>query len=329
MNAELYTNLNAALEELFGEGTTVTKRTGVSGGDINSAYLLELSNGARLFMKENSRQNLGFFTAEAEGLRALREACTATAAGISAEAGTSAAAGTSTAEYLQETHALRVPEAPAVGCGERHSFLLMEPIEEGRRTAAASEALGRGLARMHLADAQKFAGGGRFGFLHDNFIGAGSQINTPKSSWIEFFSECRLRPQFERAASWFSKEERAAFDAFLGRLDRYLAEPAQPSLLHGDLWAGNYMIDQKETPWLIDPAAYVGHAEADLAMTELFGGFDRRFYDAYRETAGIDPGYPERRNLYNLYHLLNHLNLFGGTYLYSVRSILKAYLPGH
>jgi len=100
----------------------------------------------------------------------------------------------------------------------------------------------------------------------------------------------------------------------------------KPSLLHGDLWAGNYMIDRDGNPWLIDPAAYVGHAEADLAMTELFGGFGRSFYEAYKETAGLDPGYQDRKDLYNLYHLLNHLNLFGGSYLHSVKGILRRYI---
>ena len=109
------------------------------------------------------------------------------------------------------------------------------------------------------------------------------------------------------------------------RVHRYLAEPEKPSLLHGDLWSGNYMIDEAGHPWLVDPAAYVGHAEADLAMTELFGGFDRAFYDAYAETAGIDPEYKNRRDLYNLYHLLNHLNLFGGGYLSAVKAVLRRY----
>ena len=311
MNAEIFSSLNEALAERFGAGTEVTRRTGVSGGDINRAWMLELSNGSKVFMKENSSRNIGFFIAEEEGLRALKELC-----------------------GDEEGGGLRVPEVYALASDGRSSFLLMEPIEAGRRTAASSEALGRGLARMHLADAHRFAGGGQFGFLHDNYIGAGIQINTPKASWIEFYAECRLRPQLERAASWFEREERMAFDAFLGRLDRYLEEPGKPSLLHGDLWAGNYMIDRSGSPWLIDPAAYVGHAEADLAMTELFGGFDGRFYDAYRETAGIDAGYPGRRELYHLYHLLNHLNLFGGTYLRSVKAILEKYLhsdstPGH
>ena len=111
----------------------------------------------------------------------------------------------------------------------------------------------------------------------------------------------------------------------LDHLDQWLTEPAYPSLLHGDLWGGNYITGEDGQAWLIDPAVYVGNREADLAMTELFGGFSSSFYEAYRETAPLDPGYAERRNLYHLYHLLNHLNLFGPAYLASVRSIIRSY----
>ena len=111
----------------------------------------------------------------------------------------------------------------------------------------------------------------------------------------------------------------------MDHLEDYLPEPAFPSLLHGDLWNGNYLVGNDGEACLIDPAVYVGHAEADLAMTELFGGFPQRFYVAYNEANPVDPGYRERRDLYNLYHLLNHLNLFGGGYLGSVREILRAF----
>ncbi len=281
----------------------------MSGGDINRAYALHLSDGGRLFMKANRKENADFFRAEAEGLEALRSA-----------------------------GAISVPGVIARGVDDNESFLLLEYIEEGRRSPAASEELGRRLAQLHMADTENMTvsddmpgtanlvPGGRYGFLHDNYIGAGSQCNEPAETWTEFFTERRLRPQFEKASSYWDVDERKRIDKFLDRVDRYLAEPERPSLLHGDLWAGNYMIDSSGEPWLIDPAAYVGHAEADLAMTELFGGFDRRFYDSYRETAGIDPGYADRRDLYNLYHLLNHLNLFGGSYLYSVLSIVRRYI---
>ena len=281
----------------------------MSGGDINRAYALRLSDGGMLFMKANRKENADFFRAEAEGLEALRSA-----------------------------GAISVPGVIARGVDDNESFLLLEYIEEGRRSPAASEELGRRLAQLHMADTENMTvsddmpgtanlvPGGRYGFLHDNYIGAGFQCNEPAETWTEFFIERRLRPQFEKASYYWDIDERKRIDRFLDRLDRYLAEPERPSLLHGDLWAGNYMIDSSGEPWLIDPAAYVGHAEADLAMTELFGGFDRRFYDSYRETAGIDSGYADRRDIYNLYHLLNHLNLFGVSYLYSVMSIVKRYI---
>ena len=292
-----YENLNQAIAGVFGEGTFVRERNPVSGGDINRAYALMLSNGERIFMKDNSIAKRGFFIAESDGLSAIKK-----------------------------TRTIQTPEVLALGTDGDRAFLFLEYIKEGRGGRASSEELGRGLAKMHLADTESFVKGGDFGFLSDNFIGASVQVNTPKSSWIEFFSRCRLWPQIQMAAGYFDTDDMKKIERLLQKLDQYLVEPAKPSLLHGDLWAGNYMIDQEGRPWLIDPAVYVGHAEADLAMTELFGGFDRAFYEAYKEVVGIDPSYKERRDLYNLYHLLNHLNLFGGGYFSSVRSIIDRYV---
>ena len=290
-------DLNEALKSKYGSEVFIERRIPVSGGDINRAYALELSDGTRAFMKANRKENADFFRAETEGLDAIRQ-----------------------------TGTVRVPEVIAAGIDGDEAFLLLENISSDSGSMKSSEELGTGLARMHMADTSSFVDGGRFGFTNDNYIGAGKQINDTKDNWIEFFIECRLVPQFRRAESYFDRDERKKTDTFLNRIDRYISEPDYPSLLHGDLWAGNYLIDADGHPWLIDPAAYVGHAEADLAMTELFGGFDRTFYDAYRATAGIDPGYRDRKDLYNLYHLLNHLNLFGSGYLYSVKSIINRYV---
>lgn len=288
--------IEETLHNLYGDGCTVIKQRAVSGGDINQAYVLDLSNGEQIFMKANSRANIDFFRTEKEGLQAIRN-----------------------------TETARVPEVLAMGEEDSFSFLLLSYIPEGRKSRSSSAELGRMLASMHLADAGAFVPNGKFGFLHDNYIGAGKQINTPEESWVTFFVQRRLLPQYEKASGWFGKEEHKKFDSFVNRLDQILTEPEKPSLLHGDLWGGNYMIDQEGKPWLIDPAVYVGHREADLAMTELFGGFDPAFYEAYRETAGIDPGYKDRRDIYNLYHLLNHLNLFGGSYLHSVQAVIRRY----
>ena len=291
-----HTSLSEAIQNLFGAGVSIRKRSSVSGGDINMASSLELSDGTILFMKENSRKNIGFFRAEAVGLDAIRS-----------------------------TSSVHVPDVLAIGTDGGSSFLILSHIDEGRRTKSGMEGLGRGLALMHLAETAAFTGDEKFGFTQDNYIGAGAQKNTPKESWVEFFAGCRLIPQFEKASGFFKKEDRCRIDTFLGRLPVLLTEPAKPSLLHGDFWGGNYMIDRDGIPWLIDPAVYVGHPEADLAMTELFGGFEQSFYGAYREILPVDAGYGERRDIYNLYHLLNHLNLFGRGYLSSVKAVVNRY----
>ena len=178
---------------------------------------------------------------------------------------------------------------------------------------------------MHKADVTKVMGTSGFGFSQDNFIGARPQKNNLNSSWISFFREQRLAPQFKAADSYFTSEDREKITKLLDNLDRFLIEPEQPSLLHGDLWSGNVMCGSDGKAMLIDPACYVGHREADLAMTELFGGFPQDFYEAYSEAFPLQPGYEERRDLYNLYQLLNHLNLFGPTYLEPVLSIVGEY----
>ena len=142
---------------------------------------------------------------------------------------------------------------------------------------------------------------------------------------MEFFRDCRLQPQFDRARAALSTGTIKRMENLLDYLDEYLVEPEQPSILHGDLWSGNFLVGPDGNAWLIDPAVYVGNAEADIAMTELFGGFSGAFYGAYRESGLLQPGYEERRDLYNLYHMLNHLNLFGGSYLYAVERIVERY----
>ena len=166
----------------------------------------------------------------------------------------------------------------------------------------------------------------KYGFSEDNYIGAGPQKNDPPESWIEFYRECRLLPQIRRAERYLDPPVRRKAERILDHLDSYLREPEFPSLLHGDLWSGNMMCGSGSSAWIIDPAVYVGDFEADLAMTQLFGSLPGRFYAAYSEINPIDrEGYPERRKLYDLYHLLNHLNLFGAGYLGSVVEIIKRF----
>ena len=296
-----YASLQEAVAAVFGNGARIVQAERVFGGDINQAYRLTLADGRRVFLKANRKENAPFFAAEAAGLAAI--------------------AGTGE---------IGTPQVFGSGedCGVLGgAFLMMEFVEQKKPGAGFWEAFGRQLARMHQAGTEGLAPGGKFGFLEDNFIGAGRQVNTPHGSWVSFFRDCRLLPQLRQAARYLGSRERHGAERLLERLDEILEEPVRPSLLHGDLWSGNFLAGADGRAWLIDPAAYVGHAEADLAMTELFGGFPQRFYDAYREEFPVREGYPRRREVYNLYHLLNHLNLFGSAYLAAVKGIIQEFAP--
>ncbi len=291
-----FSSLQEAVEAVYGEPVQITRRDPLAGGDINRAYMLSLSDGHKLFVKENAAEKMSFFVREAEGLQAIRD-----------------------------SGAISVPEVYACGKDGSDSFLLMEYITPGKKIADFYEDFGRRLALMHCADCSAYTGDGKFGFISDNYIGAGYQVNTPEDSWIGFFRKRRLLPQIRRAEKCFNSGELKVLDRLLEKLDELLVEPYHPALLHGDLWSGNYLTGSDGRAWLIDPAVYVGHPEADIAMTELFGGFPRAFYKGYYEQQGKEPGYEDRRDLYNLYHLLNHLNLFGTTYLGAVLAVLRKY----
>ena len=292
-----YGSLGDAIKNIYGEELSVKEMLPVSGGDINNAYACCLSDGSRLFMKSNKKENLDFFRKEAEGLAAINK-----------------------------TETIRTPDVLGFGTDKDRSFLLLSFIDPQKPAVSYLGNFGRRLALMHSAFAEDHVVSGRFGFIHDNYIGAGFQVNSPKDTWTDFFRECRLKPQFSRAERFFSPPVIKKAIKLMDRLDTFLIEPESPSLLHGDLWSGNYMIGPDGEAWLIDPAVYVGHAEADIAMTELFGGFGMDFYRAYRETKPMVSGYEDRKDLYNLYHLLNHLNLFGAGYLSSVQRILDRYV---
>ena len=286
-----YESLDSALADLF--GTEVYSVQPVFGGDINRAFRLRVHDQS-VFMKANRRENQLFFSAEISGLDAIRR-----------------------------TGTIRVPETLAFGTDRQYgAFLLLEWCQ-GSPNRDSYENFGRNLAAMHKADTSGIVNG--FGFPEDNYIGAAKQENTPEDRWLVFFREYRLRPQMEKAEAWFEESDKKRMKRLLDHLEEYLPEPAFPSLLHGDLWSGNHITGNDGEAWLIDPAVYVGHFEADLAMTELFGGFPQRFYGAYHEVNPIDPDYRDRRDVYNLYHLLNHLNLFGGGYLGAATEILRRY----
>lgn len=299
MNLQHFESLGDALASLFGSNARVEKTRRVAGGDINDACELTLTDGTRLFMKSNAGKTETFFAAEAAGLSAIAR-----------------------------TKTVGTPHLFCTGMDRKKPFLLMEFIERKSSIPAYWEVFAQDLAAMHRADTADFVRGGAYGFSSDNFIGSRDQRNTGYDSWPSFFRDCRLEPQFRSASRYFSTVEHKIIDKLLERVEEILVEPEHPSLLHGDLWSGNVMTGNDGKAWLIDPAAYVGSAEADLAMTELFGGFPRSFYEAYREAASLPDGYEDRRDLYNLYHLLNHLNLFGRSYLSSVKRVIAKYVSG-
>ena len=290
---KLFTSVSEAVRNIFGESRHVVKRNYVAGGDINEAYALTLDDGTILFMKSNALISLENFLAEAAGL-----------------------------EEIRATGAIGGPDVLGAGTDADFSFLLLAYIRGGSRISHYWETFAEELAAMHRAGPSGF---GKYGFEEDNWIGARKQVNTPYDKWVPFFRDCRLAPQIRSAENYLLAEDMRRAGYLLDHLDRFLVEPERPSLVHGDLWSGNMITGDDGKGWLIDPAVYCGHPEVDIAMTELFGGFPQAFYDAYRDTGMLQPGYGDRRDLYNLYQLLNHLNMFGRGYLYDVRRILKKY----
>jgi fructosamine-3-kinase len=282
--------LRAALERAL--GAAVGECTAVSGGDINDAYQVGLEN-RRVFVKTNLRSAPGMFSAEARGL-----------------------------EWLRAAKTLRVPAVLAVSAPDDSAqFLVLEWIESARPAADFDDRLGQGLAALHRTQVPGF------GLDHDNFIGSLPQANAPCPSWAEFFRTRRLSPQLERlaAAGRASFSLRRSFERLFARLPELVGEPEPAARLHGDLWGGNLHVGEGGEPCLIDPAVYGGHREIDLAMMRLFGGFSERVFAAYDEAFPLTAGARERIPLYQLYPLLVHANLFGGSYVGSVERVVASY----
>jgi fructosamine-3-kinase len=214
------------------------------------------------------------------------------------------------------TATLPVPRSITHGTVDDRSYLLLEYLELGSRGNAAL--LGERLAALHRHTASQF------GFPHDNFIGSTPQPNARKNDWIDFWREQRLGFQLRLAAKNGYGELQHEGERLLDALPAFFADyTPRPSLLHGDLWSGNHAYLADGTPVIFDPAAYYGDRECDLAMTELFGGYPADFYAAYRAAWPLDEGYGTRRDLYNLYHILNHANLFGDGYVRQAAQMMQ------
>ncbi|MFQ5538420.1 MAG: fructosamine kinase family protein [Gemmatimonadota bacterium] len=278
----------------LGLGAAIEGVTPISGGCINHGARLDTDSGRRFFLKWNADAPLNLFAAEADGLQALSQAAM-----------------------------LRVPTPLARGGGSgTPAWLLLEYIAPGSPAPDFGTALGRGVALLHRAGGEVFAAkleGGSYGWAHPNWIGSLPQINVPAASWVDFWSRRRIVPQLERSrdSGYFHGDDDRLMDRVVELIPTALADvdTVPPTLLHGDLWSGNVYADTEGKPVVIDPAVYLGHGEVDLAMTELFGGFSDDFYEAYAEVGEITPAYRAyRRDLYQLYYLLVHVNLFGTTY---------------
>lgn len=264
----------------------------VAGGDINNAWRLDTTERGPLFVKTRRDAPDGFFTAEAAGLA-----------------------------WLGEADALAVPEVVGVGGGDT-AFLALSWVDTGSPAADHDEVLGRDLARQHLAGADSF------GLRGGGFAGSLQLPNTPCDSWPEFYATRRLEPLLALCADRdvISAATVARVEAVIGRLDVLAGPSERPARLHGDLWAGNLMTGADGHPVLVDPAAYGGHREVDLAMMRLFGGFAPAVFDAYDEAWPLAADARRRVPLWQLGPLLVHARLFGGGYGASVDAAARACL---
>jgi fructosamine-3-kinase len=275
----------------IGDSSAILQYKRVYGGDINEAFFVQ-SERQPYFVKIRHSLPPRFFQCEATGLETLRKA-----------------------------NAINVPSVYGVKETNDYGFLILEWVE-GEETSKTAEQLGYAVARLHQCY------GPSFGFVEDNYIGLLPQKNGWYENWVDYYRECRLLPQIELAEQKgrMPARRRNKLEKLLASLERWLPETCSPSLLHGDLWGGNWIVGANGVPYLIDPAVFYGHYEFEIAFTELFGGFPSRFYEAYNELMLLSSDYHERKQLYQLFYLLVHLNLFGETYGSAVDRVLQRYV---
>lgn len=274
----MWDQISEQIRQATGQPFQASHHRPVGGGSINQCYAVS-DRGQSYFAKLNSADKVAMFEAEALGLR-----------------------------QIAATQTIRVPNPICWGIAGSTAYLVLEWLDLGYGTHHSWQAMGHNLAAMHQVISDR-----GFGWDQDNTIGETLQKNPWTEDWTEFFIEQRIRFQLQlgrRRGGHFPNE-----NELLSAIPTLLSghEP-QPSLVHGDLWSGNAAVTKLEEPVILDPATYYGDREVDLAMTELFGGFPADFYRAYNEAFPLDPGYQLRKILYNLYHILNHFNLFGGSY---------------
>ena len=288
-------NLSQLLESIYGKSIQIKCVEPIRGGCINETQVLKLSNGEQVFLKYNPSPPMNFFNAETEGLRLLGK----------------------------PKYGPRVPLFLGISNELNPQFLLLEYIETSTPKDGFASRFGQALAEMHRETQEQY------GLDHDNFIGKTIQKNNLELDGLVFFREHRIRFQQElaRKTRGLPKSIDNRLDLFCEKLGSLLdLNDEKPALLHGDLWSGNYFASHDQTPYIFDPAVYFGLREADLAMTEMFGRLPQEFYSTYQEVFPTQPGYTERKDIYNLYHLLNHYNLFGGSYLEQADQTVRSFL---
>jgi len=287
---DIWHHLEQQISQTSGNRFHIRSRQDVGGGCINSAYKVADAD-ICYFIKTNNARYATMFEAEAEALR-----------------------------EMSASASVRVPQPLCYGEFDSQCYVVMEYLELGGSADMAR--FGRQLAAMHRVSAESF------GWRIDNTIGSTPQPNTPTHDWIEFWREQRLGFQLKTAAeNGYGGELQRLGERLLADMPAlFVNHQPQPSMLHGDLWGGNYGALRDGTPVIFDPAFYYGDREADLAMTSLFGGFGGQFYRSYNETWPLDDGYETRKTFYNVYHIINHLNLFGGGYHAQAISMLERVL---
>ena len=288
-------NLLQLLDSIYGNPVQIIGFKIIQGGCINETQAIDLSNGERVFLKYNPSPPKNYFAAEADGLRLIGKI----------------------------KYGPSVPRFLGISPEPNPKFLILEYIESSVPKDGFARRFGQSLAEMHRETQEQY------GLNYDNFIGKTIQKNNLESDGLVFFREYRIRFQQELARNTrgLPKSIDKRLDLFCAKLDTLLdLNDEKPALIHGDLWSGNYFSSYDQVPYIFDPAVYFGLREADLAMTEMFGRLPEEFYRAYHEVFPTQPGYSERKEIYNLYHLLNHYNLFGGSYLEQADQTVRSFL---
>jgi fructosamine-3-kinase len=277
LGANLWPRIAAQIRQFTNISLTDGTCRSIGGGCINQTYQFEDSS-HRFFVKLNQAAQIGMFAAEASGLR-----------------------------QIWESQTIRVPKPICWGIVDQFSYLVLEWLDLGGSIRSSWETMGQQLAALHHVTSSQ-----EFGWDMNNTIGSTPQLNPWTASWISFFAQHRLGYQFRlasRRGGEFPQQQ-----VLLDALPDILSHDPSPALVHGDLWSGNAAMTQAGEPVIFDPAPYFGDREVDIAMTELFGGFPTEFYQGYNAAYPLKAGYQHRKTLYNLYHILNHFNLFGGGY---------------